>query len=482
MRVSVALRLLGFLAIAVGLGSCAHPVARRPAQEAAAGPLCTRPDSKPCTQQDWVDYINAQKDWLPVDAPTIWTPYEQFAGGSWESERNGFVGDMASVFMVQQDLMSDHHGIDGNPSGAGRVFHYKQHGCLVGHMTLLQPKQRSGDKKGLTNRSFLSTNGSTVGYTVMARFSNGMGMSKSDTSLDVRGMALKIFGVIDNADKQEHVVDFNMTNSKTAFGRNQHDFVEFMQTQAESMINGEDFKTFVESLVSGARKQGAFAVNHPAVVAALVKATDPFTADRSLIAQQYWSGHPYLFPAPQGNFTAIKLTLEPNPLDRLLPPHSVPVEDQLRRDLAYQAAHKTITYTLAIQLFDPKHPDQTPIEDDSKEWSTPFIPVATITFPEQVLYSPDSDEFTNANSGQQKAAEEVWASCQNARFTPGHFVSQDRPLSNMGRGRIYTYTASAKGRDAESPNVVQTLGKDQVRALPLEADQVVNWQNSIRIQ
>ena len=113
---------------------------------------------------------------------------------------------------------------------------------------------------------------------------------------------------------------------------------------------------------------------------------------------------------------------------------------------------------------------KTPTEDDLKEWNAPFIPVATITIPPQILYSPDSDEYKGSTPDQQKNAQDLWAACENATFTPAHYVSQDRPLSNMGRGRVYSYAASARGRGAESSV-----------ALPLDPSHLSVWKKSVQL-
>ena len=96
-----------------------------------------------------------------------------------------------------------------------RVFHAKSHGCLLGELRLL-PERHEETRRGLFGNS------TPEKYPVLARFSNGKGTIEADKSPDVRGVALKIFGVEPGT---ERTIDFLMTNSPVAFGADHAEFV-----------------------------------------------------------------------------------------------------------------------------------------------------------------------------------------------------------------------------------------------------------------
>jgi len=122
----------------------------------------------------------------------------------------------------------------------------------------------------------------------------------------------------------------------------------------------------------------------------------------------------------------------------------------LSKDLSERIHSNGLAFNLNVQL--EKDPESTPIEDNLKEWTevvSPSIPVGLISFPPQNIDSPEQQ-----------------ALCQQMRFTPGHYVSQHRPLSNLGRGRIFTYAASAGQRgasgDMSEQQVLDILKRNQV--------------------
>ena len=84
-----------------------------------------------------------------------------------------------------------------------RVFHAKTHGCLRGKLNLLEDRPES------VRHGIFGPDGK-ASYNVLARFSNGVGFDQHDLKPDVRGIALKIFGVSDRSagDEQQTIVAF----------------------------------------------------------------------------------------------------------------------------------------------------------------------------------------------------------------------------------------------------------------------------------
>jgi hypothetical protein len=117
----------------------------------------------------------------------------------------------------------------------------------------------------------------------------------------------------------------------------------------------------------------------------------------------------------------------------------------MREDLIKRAHETSLTYDVYVQ-FDTGT-TATPIEDTFTEWTERAAPPVRVA--QLVL---DQQDFNNTEQN---------ALCETMAFTPGRFHPEHRPLSNMGRGRIFSYQASAMGRGATftdpSPEIVSHL-------------------------
>jgi hypothetical protein len=355
--------------------------------------------------------------------------HEQYKFGSKERERAEFDDHVRRVTEAQKTLAAEHS--PGNPQ---RVFHAKAHACLAGTLTLLD------DRPETTRRGMFGPNGKSA-YNVLARFSNGVGFEQHDLAPDVRGLALKIFGVGGASAGAVQTVDFLMTNSPNPFGKDQEEFVQFMEASV-----GKGLLPFL--------------IGHTAVARLLMKATLKIIP--SLAMEQYWSGHPYLLGPDQAmKFNVRPIESSPVETDDGLRQEASRLQsaagegsalDQIKHWFDMQTAGTSkvlpnylgtelrnrlqrgpIKFTFSVQL--EKDPQATPIEDGLVEWKesdTPSIPVAELVLDREV----EAD------------------GCRDLRFTPGHYIPEHRPLGNLGRGRIFTYEASQTGRHAaaEEPN------------------------------
>ena len=359
---------------------------------------------------------------------------ERYKFDSKALEEAEFADHVARVRNVQQRLARQFFA--GVPN---RVFHAKMHACLLGSLTL-RPDRPAAVRRGLF------ADGGKTRFNVLARFSNGVGRQDHDLKPDVRGVALKIFGVSDPAatapSGATRCVDWLMTNSPNPFGRDQEEFVEFMEA------NG-----------GGALELPVYLARHPEVAALLLKAAARVIP--SLATERYWSGHAYLL----GDDIAMKFNVAPPPdapaagiandhaeagrLDSLVQraiqgagtiedrlarwfaqhtPESSPLHaDYLRRDLLHRLAAAPVRYTLSVQL--EKSTDATPVENTLLEWTeadSRSVPVADL------VLDRESTAIDN----------------ESLRFTPAHFIAAHRPLGNLARGRLFTYSASQEGRGA----------------------------------
>jgi hypothetical protein len=367
---------------------------------------------------------------------------ERFKFGSKASEDAEFADHVARVLAVQERLAREHFAGERK-----RVFHAKMHACLLGTLTL-RPDRPAATRHGIFGDDVKQR------YNVLARFSNGVGIEQHDLKPDVRGIALKIFGVAAATSGDVRCIDWLLTNSTNPFGRDQEEFVEFMEANAGSPL-----------------ELAAYLAAHPTVFALLLKATARVVP--SLATERYWSGHPYLL----GSDMAMKFNLAPAPgasaasspdsddhhaearridslarraLDEagaveeriarwfaLHAPEASPLHaDYLRRDLLRRLAAAPLRFTLSVQL--EKSPAATPIEDTLVEWKetdSQSLPVADLELDRQ------SVEIDN----------------EGLRFTPAHFVAAHRPLGNLARGRLFTYNASQDGRRAAAADPAEGI-------------------------
>lgn len=357
---------------------------------------------------------------------------EKYYKGSKQAELASFLQGGLRVQKAQQKIAKTTQYLTEDKeyrskAGVGRVFHRKSHGCAVGKLNLID--NRPLDPQGATAVGMFDPN-KTKSYDVVVRFSNGVGFSQSDKLPDVRGAAIKVFDVYNSSTGKFQTVDLLMTNSPTPFGK---DFLEFA-----------DFMDLVASL--GPNVGGAAFATHPRAALSLFKTTGlPIVSNykvKSLATTRFWSGHPYLL----GSDLAMKFNIIPTQTDE---PTKKEIKtkrhfrydylpewgDYLEEDLAQRLKRGPVKYTFALQL--EKNTKATPIEDNLTEWTeenSPSIPVAELVLDQQTLAN-----FRGGNGD---------ANCDSLRFTPGHYIPDHRPLSNMGRGRIFGYEASQIGRNA----------------------------------
>ena len=330
---------------------------------------------------------------------------ERWKFGDPAAEEAEFLDHSKRVAKVQVYLAGKSGGL------RRRVFHAKSHGCLLGQLKL-SPKRPATTQHGIFGPD------APEAYTVLARFSNGLGTIESDWKPDVCGVALKLFGTMP---QQPHrSVDFLMTNSPAAFGADHAEFIEFMEASKDGPLS--------LALLS-------FLPRHLRAAWSLRTTLVPRA---SLAELKYWSGHAYLLGAD----CAMKMNLRPQKEPRGLL-HSltslIPRIDKdpnfLSQELAERAALKGLRFTFSLQLESKTAPDSTSVEDALREWterSSPSVPVGELEFPPQ-----------RVTEAQKEYVERL-------PFNPWNYHPEHRPLGNLARGRLYSYAASREGRSAQA--------------------------------
>lgn len=334
----------------------------------------------------------------------LYEPGEQWKGGDAAAECSEFVQLAKKVLRVQQ-----HHAAqsDGVPR---RVFHAKSHGAILGSLIPLRerpPETRHG----------LFSDGAPESYPVLARFSNGQGIARVDALPDVRGVALKIFGA-SNASPAK-TVDFLLINGPAAFGRDHAEFVDFMEATQDGLPSP------------------AWIIAHKDLMVNLLRCV--FAPAVSMIGLRYWGAHAYLLGPGQ----SMRINIKPAADETSLLEHTLEIihkigdRDFLRHDFKSRAEHHRITFEFCVQLERKDKPELTPIENtliEWKEWDSPSIPVAHLSFEAQQV-SDERREYVDT-----------------LPFTPANYVPEHRPLGNLARGRLFSYLASQRGRQAK-PNL-----------------------------
>lgn len=255
-------------------------------------------------------------------------------------------------------------------------------------------------------------------YKAWVRLSNGGPVHQSDKAPDVRGIALKVTGVpgkklipgLEDAPTQDFLAILTQTMPiSTPAG-----FVGLVKA-----ANGP--KLLALPRIFGALGFGAFGI-----LAQMAKGMG--VRHESLVENTYYSVLPIRWGA-----TAVKYSLAfvnaPKPATPPSNPHT-----RYADDVAARVAAGPLTYTLRVQPFVDEA--STPIEDPTRQWSSPWTDVADLVVLQQ-------DTTTEAGKA-------VAALVEGFSFDPWHAPQEFRPLGAMMRARSHAYRDSTMERKASS--------------------------------
>jgi hypothetical protein len=252
-------------------------------------------------------------------------------------------------------------------------------------------------------------------FPALVRFSNGSGAVQEDVKPDVRGLAVKLFGV--PGKKLIPGMEACLTQ----------DFLGIL-TPAVPFRTPEEFVWVVTRSASPATflPRALFHLG-PGRTLALLGALRKGLGRPvpSLAASQYFSALPLRFGPLAAKFTFV-------PLDGGAV--AGPTPPSLAEELAGRLRVGDVRWEFQVQFFADEA--STPIEDPTVPWSTPFLPVARLVLPRQDCTSPRGERLLAWSDGLS--------------FDPWHALEELRPLGAMMRSRSAAYRVSNLARGAAS--------------------------------
>lgn len=304
-----------------------------------------------------------------------WT--EIFEGGSLEAENRLFLTLAQDILRVQE--------INRERMAAGqasRTFHAKMViGVTNAHLVV---------NSDLPERFKVEHFKAGARLPAMIRLSNASGVPQSDSTADMRGMALRL------SIPASSFHDLLLTNFPVSHARNARQFVNFAR------IASGDRATMAQRMTAQFGKEET-----ARILSNLKEAARPCT---SLLQERFWSRGAILW----GEAGPVRFNIRPSSADKSTVEASASTPDSLTNDFVANVRKADVSYRLALQEFVTE--TITPIEDGAVEWKeedAPSIDIATLVIPKQDI---DSDG--------QKAL----AAVDGVAFNPWNAPSAFRPL------------------------------------------------------
>ena len=289
--------------------------------------------------------------------------------------------------------------------GTGRALHRKQLTAAQGELEVLS------DLPAFARHGLFAEPGK---FEVRVRLSNG-GMDRApDRTPDIRGFAFKVLGVkgdsaLNNGPAKSQ--DFTLINQEVFGFASSEEFVSFVLAAAKG--NGALLKHLI-------RRYGL--LGGPARLIKLFKTVGkPFGgfATEALYSAAPMACGPY----------AVRVRLVPGAANGVATPGA---SADWGADFAARLARQALQWDLQLQPFVSEA--QTPIEDASVNWSSPYTTVARLKLPLQ-------------DSASRKG-QTLLAQVEAEVFDPWQALAAHRPLGDVQRARKVVYFESQKGRNA----------------------------------
>lgn len=308
------------------------------------------------------------------------------------------------VFAAQlRDMQREKAKLAGSTA---RALHAKGHAGLKAEVTI---------KAGLPDWAKVGLFAEPATHKAWVRFSNGDPMRHSDKRSDVRGLALKVTGV---GGKK---LIAGMEDAPT------QDFLAIL-TPAIPFATPAAFVGVVRAV------NGPKWLTLPRLLLALGGSTFKILGDlqkgravkiESLAEQTFYSALPIRWGT-----TAVKYCFAPVNAAKVGP---IANEDtRYADDLRARVTQGPLTFVMRVQPFTTEA--ETPIEDPTKVWTSPWVDVAEVTMLQQ---DPASE-----------AGKALAAKVEAFSFDPWHAPVEFRPLGAMMRARSHAYRDSTIERKA----------------------------------
>jgi hypothetical protein len=288
--------------------------------------------------------------------------------------------------------------------GPGRALHRKQLAAAHGTLEVLN---------GLPEFASHGLFAVAHDYEVWVRLSNGGLDRAADKVPDIRGFALRVFGVRGNSALGGPATsqDFTLINQEAFAFAGSTEFIDFVMAAAEG--NAALFKYIFQRYgVLGAPRQ----------IGRMLKVVGrPFSgfATETLFST---------LPMANGPF-AVRVRLVPSETNGSPAPDA---RGDWAADFARRLRERPLHWDLQLQYFASEA--TTPIEDASVNWNTPYTTVARLMLPRQDLASEEAQALAGKVEG--------------GTIDPWQALAEHRPLGDVQRARKVVYFASQQGRGA----------------------------------
>lgn len=311
------------------------------------------------------------------------------------NEAEAFKGFAQEINKLQDSVAADTGKVD-------RGFHAKTHTVLKAELrvtdTLPEPLRQGAFAKATT-------------YKTWVRLSNGQGVRQSDRKPDVRGFALKILDVPgESLTAGRHSLDLLCINHAAQPARDITQFMAFVRV-AGNLVTAP-FKLSQAVGFKEATRMLTWLATHAGKRVHSMATTDFYTA----------------VPLAFGKY-AVKVRIKPNnPASQA----NTSDENYLRSDLVARLAKGDLKFDVMVQFFTDE--TNTPIEDASVEWNSPWMKAGELVISQRDL-----------NSAASKADEEQG---NQLLWNPWNAPAEHRPLGSLMRARRVVYPASGQHRGA----------------------------------
>ncbi len=343
-------------------------------------------------------------------------------------------GESETIDGIIQSMTGESQTVAERDGQTVRASHAKSTGLLKGALQVLD-----GLPEPLRQGLFAAPHR----YDVIARLAQGPGEKLSDSVSTHRGMAVKVFGVAGrklpghSGDTQDFVFATGATFP-------QSDAAGFL-TAIKGLEKGAGQPELVKQAVSAASRVANAVVN--------ALGSDSSTlgffghTKRSPLADAYFSQAALrygeyvakmgIFPVSPDLVALIGATL-----DTSADP------DIFRHAVVEHFRSAGAQFELRVQLCTDL--ERMPVENASTPWpedESPYVPVATLSFPAQDAYSPARERYFD----------------EALSFQPAHSLETFRPLGSLMRARLQTYRALSAYRHQQNrvaqvePSAVQEV-------------------------